>query len=650
LVLMKRTALALTFILALLVSTMALFDTVHFGTAQSGTSEDWPMFGHDPSHSGNALSVAPDTNTGLWLYQLGGQVNYNSPAVVNDSVFIASESNPIGGSNGIVYSLNATNGSLIWEYQTGFEVSSSPAVVDGKVFIAAGSNIYALNEVTGGLIWCYQTLGGVINSPAVSEGMVFIGGTDESNGCVYCLNATTGNLMWNYLIEPYSVLYTSPAVADGKVFIGSENGNVYALNDTTGSLIWSYKTSSFIYSSPTVGENEVFIASHDNGAVYALNETTGALMWNYTLGGGAQSSPAFADGRIFIGLLDKKIYSFNATTGSLMWSYDTNSTILSSPAAADGKVFIGSEIDSVGDNFNGLYALNETSGALIWKQNTPNGVRSSPVVADGNLYVSSGSYVYAFGTGAVSVAIFENPTLTLDLSSAVNYLGFQVTISGVLGYKDVGITGASILLSYSVTGGQTWNEITSVNTSSDGSYSAVWIPSATGTYLVKASWAGNDTFQSTELSRALSVTSFNDQYVFSVTSNSTISALAFNSTSNELSFTVSGPFGTTGFVDMQVAKSLVGNIANLKVYLDGNNLDYTATATSDSWLLYFTYTHSTHTITVDLSSAPTPSPTPAPSSSPTPIIPEFPTWTTPLLFALAILLSTVFIRKRIPQK
>jgi hypothetical protein len=56
--------------------------------------------------------------------------------------------------------------------------------------------------------------------------------------------------------------------------------------------------------------------------------------------------------------------------------------------------------------------------------------------------------------------------------------------------------------------------------------------------------------------------------------------------------------------------------------------------------------HSFATVVFQIVSSP--SPTPAPT--PTPTVPEFPTWIILPLFAVAILLSTVFIRKRIPKK
>jgi peptidoglycan/xylan/chitin deacetylase (PgdA/CDA1 family)/PKD repeat protein len=88
--------------------------------------------------------------------------------------------------------------------------------------------------------------------------------------------------------------------------------------------------------------------------------------------------------------------------------------------------------------------------------------------------------------------------------------------------------------------------------------------------------------------------------IFSVASNSTVSDMSFNSTSLELGFTVAGPSGTTGLTRVTIAKTLVANITNLKVFLDGTQLQYSTTETGDSWVVSFTYTHSTHYITLAL--------------------------------------------------
>jgi len=197
-------------------------------------------------------------------------------------------------------------------------------------------------------------------------------------------------------------------------------------------------------------------------------------------------------------------------------------------------------------------------------------------------------------------------SLTISTSASTMYIGFQVTVGGVLSNWPAGnIPEATVILSYRVPGVSTWNLITSVTTESDGSFSAIWVPSATGYYTINASWAGDDVFPGASVLIDLAVTPFAERYVFTVSSNSTVSALAFNSTSRELSFIVSGPSGTTGYVKVTIAKELVANATDIKVYLDGSPINYTVTSLDDSWLLHFTYTHSDHAVTIGLGPRPT---------------------------------------------
>ncbi|MCJ7635210.1 hypothetical protein MUP77_22825, partial [Candidatus Bathyarchaeota archaeon] len=89
-----------------------------------------------------------------------------------------------------------------------------------------------------------------------------------------------------------------------------------------------------------------------------------------------------------------------------------------------------------------------------------------------------------------------------------------------------------------------------------------------------------------------------------VDSNSTVTGLAFNSTSRKLSFTVSGASETTGYANITIAKSLIGDINGIMVYLDGNLINFNSVSIGDSWLLQFTYQHSDHRVDVSLGSAP----------------------------------------------
>ena len=111
-----------------------------------------------------------------------------------------------------------------------------------------------------------------------------------------------------------SAIGSSPAVANGVVYVGSVDTKVYALNASTGALIWSYATGNAVYCSPTVANGVVYIGSYDH-KIYALNAGTGALKWSYTTGNSVyNSAPAVANGMVYVGSYDDKIYALNAAS------------------------------------------------------------------------------------------------------------------------------------------------------------------------------------------------------------------------------------------------------------------------------------------------------------------------------------------------
>jgi PGF-CTERM protein len=98
---------------------------------------------------------------------------------------------------------------------------------------------------------------------------------------LYALNATTGAKLWNYTTGSY--VDSSPAVANGTVYVGSDDGNVYALNATIGAKLWSYTTEDAVLSSPAVSNGVVYVGSND-GNVYALSNAPAATSQSATPG------------------------------------------------------------------------------------------------------------------------------------------------------------------------------------------------------------------------------------------------------------------------------------------------------------------------------------------------------------------------------
>ena len=200
-----------------------------------------------------------------------------------------------------------------------------------------------------------------------------------------------------------------------------------------------------------------------------------------------------------------------------------------------------------------------------------------------------------------TVLVVMPASVSVSTSSNSTVVGFVVDIKGTLldVYGD-GLENESVVLSYASPEGNFWFLIGVGITDNLGRYGVQWVLPATGTFIMKAEWAGNATYSGASGNLTLSSLPFMNQYAFSVESNSTVSALAFNATSSELSFIVSGPSGTMGYVKVSIAKSLVEHVTDLKVYLDGSESEYSMTSVGDSWLLVFNYAHSSHQVVVNL--------------------------------------------------
>jgi hypothetical protein len=193
-----------------------------------------------------------------------------------------------------------------------------------------------------------------------------------------------------------------------------------------------------------------------------------------------------------------------------------------------------------------------------------------------------------------SLSISTNPLSTVDV-------GYKVDISGRLtNLTGTALPSASVLLSYQIPGMSAWNPIASAITDANGAYAITWFAPATGNFLMKTEWAGDSTYAGTLEFKNISVARGTGEALFLAESNSTLSSLAFNSTSKEISFTASGPSETTGYVRFIISNTLMENLTDFRVFLDGQQIQFTATSEGEMQVLYFQYSHSSHSILIKM--------------------------------------------------
>src|SRR6266852_3647774 len=248
--------------------------------------------------------------------------------------------------------------------------------------------------------WTFTSGGFVDSSPTVANGMVYVGSED---GKLYAFNASTGKPLWTASTGGI-IYYSSPAVSDGVVYVGSKDHQLYAFNASTGKLLWKASTGNSIFSSPAIANGIVYVGSSD-GKLYAFKISSCSIscspFWTAaTRAAITYSSPAVANGMVYIGSDDHNLYAFNATgcgqaSCPPVWMASAGDVVRSSPTVANGVVYVGSDDGK-------LYALNaagcgNTSCAPLWMASTGGHIFSSPTLDNGEVYVGSqDSKLYTF--------------------------------------------------------------------------------------------------------------------------------------------------------------------------------------------------------------------------------------------------------------
>ncbi|NJD10614.1 MAG: hypothetical protein FIB01_09335 [Gemmatimonadetes bacterium] len=299
----------------------------------------------------------------------------------------------VSAMDGVVYALDAKNGSVRWQAATGGYCHSSPVLAGNTLIVgSADAQVYGFDARSGQERWRFATGGPVYASAAVAKGVAAIASGD---GVVYGLDVRTGRERWRFpLPAGPSAFAQSPAGTDGeRFFIGAWDRYVYALDAATGAELWRYAATptSFYYSAaigaPAVTGGRLYVPSNDN-VLHAVDARTGAPVWTVKSPGDkyGYSSPRVVGGRIYIGCLGDKgeVRCLAAEDGRELWVAATGSTIYeSSPAVANGRVAIGS-VDGH------LWLLDARDGKQLgWFRFPPGHFTASPAAEGNRVYAAT---------------------------------------------------------------------------------------------------------------------------------------------------------------------------------------------------------------------------------------------------------------------
>jgi len=323
-----------------------------------------------------------------------GQGTFEMQPQATDGRVYLSTAYGSGPGGGVLMALNASNGALLWKFNT----VTGPAPGVQALGLGAGGAwetplVGTDGSVTFGIGNPYQTLGSAISTPAR-----LLYTNSEVN-----LDAATGKLRWYYQAVPNDFkdydMQASPiaaTVGGAPVIIGGgKMGYVYAMNALTGALLW--KT--------PVGEHN---GHDDDGLLLLEHKITLTPPYVITPGsyGGILANMALADGTVYVETINLplKISSLKSVDADASAGVGVSGEV-EALSLATGKVEWATKVASfplggatVVNNLvvttlvtGELLALNRSTGAIVFQQKLPAETNAPIAVAGNSVIVGAGA-------------------------------------------------------------------------------------------------------------------------------------------------------------------------------------------------------------------------------------------------------------------
>ena len=382
----------------------------------------------DPATQALPFSLPPATENGAWSESGGNATNSMGnlalgtalqPAFTvqagRGSSMTARLAAPPIVANGRVYamdtlaavrSFNAHTGGMYWASQTPNEKGNEAALYgggiaydNGRIFAVNGLGfVSALSEQTGGILWRVRPGGPLRGAPTVANGAVYVISEDNQ---IYSLKESDGTTNWS---QPASLEIAgifgsaSPAVGQGTVVAGFSSGELNAYRYENGRQVWAdqlQRTSvqttvsslTDIDADPVIDSGQVF-AVGQGGRMVGLDILTGQRLWELNIAG--IDTPWLAGDWLFVITDDAKVLCIYRQNGHIRWIAQlpqfqkpkSKSGVIeySGPVLAGGRLLI------TGSN-GALIQINPANGSFLTQMALGVPVSLAPVVANSTLYI-----------------------------------------------------------------------------------------------------------------------------------------------------------------------------------------------------------------------------------------------------------------------
>jgi outer membrane protein assembly factor BamB len=239
------------------------------------------------------------------------------PLQVGDRVFV-------GTADNYVLAMDATDGRVLWNFETGHSIWGQPAFRDGVLFATSmDRTIYALEAETGDELWRTSFAGAIAAGPVLNDDLVYVADFDSQ---IHALDIQTGDEQWAAPASNW--IWGAPAYADGVVYYADIDGNVFAVDALSGEALWQNKAPGAVQTSPVVAEDKVYVASEGEssevpaGALRAFAVEDGRELWTTIAPAPLFTTPVVVNDAVVVALQSEAamLIAYDRDTGGQLWT------------------------------------------------------------------------------------------------------------------------------------------------------------------------------------------------------------------------------------------------------------------------------------------------------------------------------------------
>lgn len=248
----------------------------------------------------------------------------------------------VGNSDGMFRAFNAADGKELWKYECPGEINSGCNFAGDFILIGSYDGTLSALKADGKKAWDVKLDQPVNGTPAVAEGRTFLAGCDS---ILHVYDAATGKELGTADLGGQAA--ATAAVSGDFAYVGTMSNTVVAVELKAPKKLWDFEAKirqQPFYSSAAVTEKFVYAGSRDK-KLYALDRAAGRERWSFPTDGMVDASPVVAGGRVYCGCLstDGNFYVLDATTGKKLQELFLGSAITGSAAVAGDVLLVGTE-------------------------------------------------------------------------------------------------------------------------------------------------------------------------------------------------------------------------------------------------------------------------------------------------------------------